>query len=328
MRTAFIESLTTLAERDRRVTLVVGDLGFGVVGDFARRFPDQFINAGVAEQNMTGLAAGMALSGKIVFTYSIANFPTLRCLEQIRNDVCYHRANVKVVSVGGGLGYGALGMSHHATEDIAILRSLPGLTVISPGDPSETAGAVAAVAGMPGPCYLRLGRAGEPTVHAARPDFQIGKALVVREGTDLTLIATGGMLAVAASAAETLAREGVSARVLSMHTIKPLDVGAILASARKTRVVATLEEHSILGGLGGAVAEVLAESGLRGVTFRRIGLPSAYSTAIGDQDYLRRIHGLDEPGVLAALRGLLDVRARAQARRAARRSLTSRGVSR
>ncbi len=328
MRTAFIESLTTLAERDRRVTLVVGDLGFGVVGDFARRFPDQFINAGVAEQNMTGLAAGMALSGKIVFTYSIANFPTLRCLEQIRNDVCYHQANVKIVSVGGGLGYGALGMSHHATEDLAILRALPGLTVISPGDPSETAGAVAAVTEMPGPCYLRLGRAGEPTVHAARPDFQVGKALVVREGTDLTLIATGGMLAVAASAAETLAREGVSARVLSMHTIKPLDVGAILASARRTRVVATLEEHSILGGLGGAVAEVLAESGLRGVTFRRIGLPSAYSTAIGDQDYLRRIHGLDELGVLAALRALLDVRARAQARRAARRSLTSRGVSR
>jgi len=328
MRTAFIETLTALAERDRRITLVVGDLGFGVVGDFARRFPDQVLNAGVAEQNMTGLSAGMALSGKIVFTYSIANFPTLRCLEQIRNDVCYHDANVKVVSVGGGLGYGALGMSHHATEDIAILRALPGLTLISPGDPYETGRAVEAVAKTPGPCYLRLGRAGEPIVHGDRPEFEVGKALVVREGTDLTIIATGGMLAVAASTADALSLEGVSARVLSMHTIKPLDVDAIIDSARRTRVVVTLEEHSILGGLGGAVAEVLAEAGLPGVTFRRIGLPSAYTKAVGDQDYLRRIHGLDEQGVLANLRSLLDGRTQARARRSARRSLTGQEVSR
>ena len=208
MRTAFIEALTRLAERDRRITLVVGDLGYGVVGEFARRLPGQFINAGVAEQNMTGLATGMAMCGKIVFTYSIANFPTLRCLEQIRNDACYHRADVKVVSVGGGLGYGPLGMSHHATEDLAILRTLPGLTVLSPGDPLETACAVEAIARAPGPCYLRLGRAGEPIVHPAPPAFEVGKALVVRDGPDLTLIATGGMLAIAAGAAEALAREG------------------------------------------------------------------------------------------------------------------------
>ncbi len=318
MRTAFIETLTRLAGRDRRIVLVVGDLGFGVVGEFARRFPDRFINAGVAEQNMTGLAAGMALCGKVVFTYSIANFPTLRCLEQIRNDVCYHEANVKIVSVGGGLGYGALGMSHHATEDLAILRSLPGLTVIAPGDPRETECAVEAAARASGPCYLRLGRADEPIVHGERPDFAIGKALLVREGADLTLIATGGMLAVAASAAETLARDGTSARVLSMHTIKPLDARAILDSARRTRVVVTLEEHSVLGGLGGAVAEVLAESGLSRITFRRIGLPSEYAKAVGDQAYLRRLHGLDEAGVVATLRSILDGQARRIARRAAR----------
>ena len=318
MRTAFIETLTRLAERDRRIVLVVGDLGFGVVGEFARRFPNQFINAGVAEQNMTGLASGMALAGKIVFTYSIANFPTLRCLEQIRNDVCYHEANVKIVSVGGGLGYGALGMSHHATEDLAILRSLPGLTVIAPGDPRETECAVEAVARASGPCYLRLGRADEPIVHGEPPDFAIGKALLVREGTDLTLIATGGMLAVAVSAAQTLEREGVSARVLSMHTIKPLDARAILDSARKTRVVVTLEEHSILGGLGGAVAEVLAEAGLPRVTFRRIGLPSVYTRVVGDQTHLRRVHGLDEAGVVATVRSILDERDQAKARRAAR----------
>lgn len=328
MRTAFIETLSRMAARDPRITLVVGDLGFGVVDDYARRFPDQFLNAGVAEQNMTGLSAGMAMCGKVVFTYSIANFPTLRCLEQIRNDVCYHEANVKIVSVGGGLGYGALGMSHHATEDLAILRSLPGLTVLSPGDPFETECAVEAAARTPGPFYLRIGRAGEPLVHHDRPRFEVGKALVVREGSDLTLIATGGMLAVAASVAEALDRDGVSARVLSMHTIKPLDVGAILTSARKTRMVVTLEEHGVLGGLGGAVAEVLAESGVPGVTFRRIGLPSAYSKAIGDQNYLRRVHGLDESSVAANLRSLLDRRARGKARRAARATLAVREVSR
>ena len=321
MRTAFIDTLTRLAERDARIVLVVGDLGFGVVGEFARRFPYQYINAGVAEQNMTGLAAGLALCGKVVFTYSIANFPTLRCLEQIRNDICYPRANVKIVSVGGGLGYGALGMSHHATEDLAILRALPELTVVSPGDPRETECAVEALVQAAGPCYLRLGRAGEPMVHADRPDFALGKALMVRDGTDLTLIATGGMLAVAASAAHTLAQEGVSARVLSMHTVKPLDSRSVLAAARETRVVVTLEEHGILGGLGGAVAEVLAESGLSRVVFRRIGLPPVYVKEVGDQDHLRRLYGLDERGVVKTLRSILDQRALATARRTERRRL-------
>src|SRR5277367_4367197 len=158
MRGAFIRAITALAERDQRVHLIVGDLGFGVVENFAQRFPAQFLNAGVAEQNMTGIAAGMALSGKIAFTYSIANFPILRCLEQIRNDVCYHRANVKIVSIGGGYSYGSLGMTHHATEDIAILRALPEMVVVAPGDPIETEAATRAVAKHAGPCYLRLGR--------------------------------------------------------------------------------------------------------------------------------------------------------------------------
>ena len=321
MRTAFIETVTRLAERDRRIILVVGDLGFGVVEEFARRFPDQYVNAGVAEQNMTGLAAGLAHCGKIVFTYSIANFPTLRCLEQIRNDICHPRANVKVVSVGGGLGYGALGMSHYATEDLAILRALPNLTVVSPGDPRETECAVEAAVQAPGPCYLRLGRAGEPIVHAQRPDFTLGKAVLVREGTDLTLVATGGLLSVAASAAHTLAHAGVSARVLSMHTVKPLDDHTVLKAARETRVVVTLEEHSIHGGLGGAVAEVLAEADLPRLVFRRIGLPSSYVKEVGDQTHLRRFYGLDESSVVAALRSILDERDQANARRAGRRRL-------
>ena len=173
MRTAFIRALEEVAAEDDHVMLVVGDLGFGVVEAFAERFPDRYVNAGVAEQNMTGIAAGMALSGRVVFTYSIANFPTLRCLEQVRNDVCYHNADVKIVAVGGGFVYGSLGMSHHATEDLAIMRALPNMTVIAPGDPVEAAAATRAVVNRPGPCYLRLGRAGEPIVHGSDIEFRI-----------------------------------------------------------------------------------------------------------------------------------------------------------
>ncbi len=250
MRTSFIETLSEIAAHDPRVTLVVGDLGFGVVTDFASRYPQQFLNAGVAEQNMTGLAAGMALAGRIVFTYSIANFPTLRCIEQIRNDVCYHQANVKIVAVGGGYAYGSLGMTHHATEDLAILRSLPGLKVVAPGDPVETRLAVRALVADPSPCYLRLGRAGEPALHAGDIDFAIGRAITVREGSDATLISTGGMLENCLTVARRLAAEGVHAQVISMHTVKPLDQAAVVQAGRKTGVVLTVEEHSEVGGLG------------------------------------------------------------------------------
>src|SRR5207302_2491203 len=203
-RTAFFKTLLEMAEHDDRVTLVVGDLGFGVVESFAQRFPNRFVNVGVAEQNMTGIAAGMALSGKVVFTYSIANFPILRCLEQIRNDVCYHNANVKIVAVGGGLAYGSLGSTHHATEDLAIMRALPRMVVVAPGDPTEAEAATQAVAAHAGPCYLRLGRAGESKVHRGEIDFQLGKAIQLRDGKDLTLISTGGLLETAVQVAESL----------------------------------------------------------------------------------------------------------------------------
>ena len=175
MRTAFIQTLFELAEKDERINLIVGDLGYSVVEQFAERFPERYLNVGVAEQNMTGVAAGMALCGKVVFTYSIANFPTLRCLEQIRNDVCYHNVSVKIVSVGGGLAYGSLGMSHHGSEDIAILRSLPNMVVVAPGDPIEARLATEAIASHSGPCYLRLGKAGELSVHRPGVEFRLGK---------------------------------------------------------------------------------------------------------------------------------------------------------
>src|SRR3954469_9386749 len=255
LRTAFFDSLMKLAERDSRVFLVVGDLGFGVTEPFAKRFPKRYLNAGVAEQNMTGIAAGLALSSKIVFTYSIANFPILRCLEQIRNDVCYHRANVKVVAVGGGFAYGSLGATHHATEDLAIMRALPEMSVVAPGDPEEAAAATEAVAAHDGPCYLRLGRAGEQKVHARPIHFQLGKAIQVRQGGDLTIISTGGMLQTAVDTGDALSHRGLQVRVLSMHTLKPLDTDAVLSAARETGGIFTLEEHSIIGGLGSAVAE-------------------------------------------------------------------------
>lgn len=306
MRSAFLGALEELAGDDPRINLIVGDLGFTVVEPFAKKFPEQFLNAGVAEQNMTGIAVGMALSGKIVFTYSIANFPTLRCLEQIRNDGCYHKANLKVVSVGGGLAYGALGSSHQATEDLAVLRSLPGMTVVAPGDPLEAEHATRSVASQEGPCYLRLGKAGEPIVHRGPIDFKLGKSILVQDGSDLTLIATGAQLHPCVQAAGTLAAAGISVRVLSMHTVKPLDAEAILRAAEETSAIMTVEEHSIIGGLGGAVAEVLAQDSPRRVPFRILALPDRFCRAIGNQDYLRAVCGLSTKDIVLAAKSLVS----------------------
>ena len=308
MRTAFLQTLLELAREDERIVLLTGDLGFSVVEPFMEQLPKQFVNAGVAEQNMTGLAVGLALSGKIALTYSIANFPTLRCLEHIRNDVCYHEANVKIVAVGGGFAYGALGASHHATEELGVMRMMPGLTVVAPADPIEARAATRAIVAHPGPCYVRLGKAGEPEVHAGPIDFQLGKALQVRDGRDLTLISTGSMLKTAVGVARRLEERGVTARVLSMHTLKPLDDEAVLAAARETGAVVTLEQHSVIGGLGSAVAEVLAEAPGLKVPFQRIGLPSAFAPRVGSQAYLEEQHGLTEEPVLRAVERVLERR--------------------
>lgn len=306
MRTAFIETLFELAKEDSRITLIVGDLGFGVVTKFMEQLPNQFVNAGVAEQNMTGMAAGMALSGKIVFTYSIANFPTLRPLEQIRNDVCYHNANVSIVSVGGGMAYGSLGPSHHATEDIAVMRALPNMIVIAPGDPVETRLATRALVHHDGPAYLRLGRAGEPQVHQTKPDFEIGRAITLRKGSDITLITTGGMLHVTVNAADILREQGIQAMVLSMHTVKPLDVEAVLYAARETGAIITVEEHSIIGGLGGAIAECLMEANHPPKYFKRIGLDGKFSSIVGSQEYLRQQYSLDAAGIVRTVRNVIQ----------------------
>lgn len=288
MRNAFIETLEAEAAKDKNIWFVTGDLGYSVIEKFARKFPERFLNAGVAEQNMTGIAAGIASTGKTVFTYSIGNFSTLRCLEQIRNDVCYHHHNVKIVAVGGGFQYGALASTHHATEDLAIMRALPNMTVLAPGDRAEAVLATRAAIRHKGPCYLRLST--ETTLYEKPPRFTIGKAIVTRPGNDLTLIATGSMLATALRAADILRTKGLRARVVSMHTLKPLDAAAV-RSAAKTEHVFTIEEHSMLGGLGGAVAEVLAGIASR-VTFHRFGIPDTFAKRVGGRDFLRREYGL------------------------------------
>ena len=265
-----------MADIDKSIYLLTGDLGFGLLEPFAEKHPGRYINMGVAEQNMTGVATGLALSGKVVFIYSIANFPTFRCLEQIRNDICYHNVNVNIVSGGGGLTYGALGTTHHATEDMAIMRALPGMTVIAPGDPLEVSQATKASVKWPGPCYLRLGRTEEPTIHNNTPDFQIGKSIRVLAGSDATLISTGGALYNTMRAAQSLAEQRIKVCVLSMPTIKPLDNGAVITAARETGVIVTVEEHNIIGGLGSAVAEVLAESTGLEVAFKRIGVRDTF----------------------------------------------------
>jgi len=304
VRTAFVKELTRLAEENDRIFFITGDLGFGVIEDYAERFPGQFLNAGVAEANMTGLAAGLASTGRIVFTYSIANFPTIRALEQVRNDVGYHGLNVKIVSVGGGLAYGSLGYSHHAVEDLAIMRALPGMCVVAPGDPIEAAAATRAAVERPGPVYLRLGKAGEPAVHAGQIDFRIGRAITMREGDAATIISTGGMLHAAAAAAERLHGEGIAVRHLSMHTISPLDTAAIEAAARETDRIVTAEEHVVTGGLFGAVAETLTRAGIA-ARVEPVSLPAAIVREVGSQDYLRSLYGLTPDGIAAAVRALL-----------------------
>jgi transketolase len=306
MKGTFFRTLLDVAQHDPAIDLLTGDLGFGSIEPFVKQFPGRFLNVGVAEQNLAGIAAGLALCGRTVFAYSIANFPTLRCLEQIRNDICYHKANVKIVAVGGGFSYGALGVSHYATEDLAILRALPEMLVIAPADAHEVEGAVRAIAAHRGPCYLRLGRSGDDSLHAGAPRFEIGRAMRVREGTRLTIVTTGEMLRTGINVCDALTAHGLSAALLSMHTIKPLDADAVVAEARRTGAVFTIEEHSVIGGLGGAVAEVLAEADLDGpVTFKRFGVPSAFPDLVGTQDYLRERHGLSPAFITTSIMAAL-----------------------
>jgi transketolase len=306
MRTLFNKVLVDIARRNERIYMILADIGYGEIEPFRDTFPDRFFNCGVAEQNMAGVASGVALEGNIAVTYSIANFPTLRCLEQIRNDACYHNVDLKIVIIGGGLAYGALGVSHQATEDIAIMRALPNMVVVCPCDFAEAEAAVHAMIAHHGPVYYRCGYKKEPPVHAGPIDFRFGKAIRVRDGADLTLIFTGTIGNQVMPAAEELQREGIRCRVESMHTVKPIDREAVLAAARETGGIVVVEEHQIQGGLGGAVAEVLADACVAPRKFRRIALPDEYVSLVGSHEWLLDQYGLSTRKIVGSVRAMLE----------------------
>ncbi len=303
MKKAFVSHLCAYAQAHEDLYLMCGDLGYGVLNPFREQFGERFINAGICEQNMTSVAAGMALGGKNVFTYSIANFPTLRPLEQIRNDVAHHDANVTIVAVGGGFSYGPLGMSHHATEDLAILRALPNMTVFTPCDPEEAGAATDLAAKTPHPCYLRLGRGGEPSIPHIRKDYRLGGASVLREGKDLAILCAGAIASEALAAAEQLSAAGIDCDVRSFFTIKPMNEAAVLEAAKRYPLLVTVEEGNVTGGFGSAVTEICAAAGAQ-TRVVRMGLQDEYTNVIGSQAYLRDTYGLSAAKLAANIQAL------------------------
>ena len=297
MRDAFLNALTSLAEIDNSVTLLTADLGYGVFETFEEKFKNQYFNVGVAEQNMTGLAVGLALEGKKVITYSIGNFPTLRCLEQIRNDACYHNVNITIVCSGGGFSYGALGMSHHATEDLSIIRALPGVTVVAPCTPWEAGEATKALIKENSVGYLRLDKTLIDTDLDNSIPFSLYKSRRYMEGDKLTIIATGGILKEVIDSAKNLKKNNIDIRVLGMHTLKPLDINEVKLAAIETGGIITVEENNHIGGLGGAIAETCMDLKVRPKLFYRIGLNDTYSSIVGSQEYLRKEYKIDSTAI-------------------------------
>ena len=301
MRNAFAKQITELAVQDPRIVLLAGDIGNRLFDDLKAKCPGRFFNCGVAEANMIGVAAGMAMSGLRPFCYTITPFVTYRCLEQIRIDVCYHHVPVVIVGTGSGLSYASLGATHHSCEEMGMLRLLPGLAILAPADSMETRGAIKAAARYPHPVYIRIGKKGEPVVHKTEPEFIIGKAINVHDGTDVCLLSAGTMLSVALEAAERLQKDGLSVRVVSFHTIKPLDEALLAEVFSKFKLVATVEEHSVLGGLGGAVAEWRAGANAQAALLR-FGTADEFLHETAEQDHAREHFGLTAGAIAARIR--------------------------
>lgn len=293
------EVLAELAEQNPDLVLVSQD--FGPIGSFTARFPERHFDVGISEENLIGVAAGLAHAGKLPFVLGMAPFVSMRGFEQIRDDCAYNRNNVKFIAPFAGLEAGPWGATHHAMEDIALLRTIPGMTILSPADPNESLRAVRAAAGIDGPVYIRLGFL--TGIDGYDAEFRVGHAVEMHDGKDVTLIATGGCVISALAAHKALQAGGISARVLNMHTLKPLDRAAVERAARDTGRIVTVEEHSIIGGLGGAVAEVLAELGVGRLA--RVGVQDTFCTEVEPYPELLHIHGIDAAGVEAAARGLL-----------------------
>ena len=287
------------AASNDRIWLLSGDLGFSVLEPFIEKFPERFSNVGVAEQNMAGVAAGLAMSGNQVFIYSIANFAVMRCLEQIRNDICYHNANVVVVSVGGGFCYGSQGYTHHGLEDLGVMRSMSNMTVIAPADPFETRLLTRQLIGRPGPAYLRLGKSGEPIlVDDPKNIAEIGQIRAIREGTDVMVLGIGSMVGNCLEAAKKLEAHDISVAVASVHSLAPLDIDFIKRAIAQFRLVVTCEEHVSCGGLGEMVASVLASQPSNVKSFCALNVNAAVTLGtIGSQSYLQKKQGLDAESI-------------------------------
>lgn len=302
MRDTFVKTLINEAKKNPNIELITGDLGFGVLQPYIDALPNQFTDAGIAEQAMTSIAAGMAREGKIVVNYSIGNFPTLRCLEQIRNDCCYHDANVKVVAIGGGFTYGSLGMSHHATDDISVMRGLPNLTILAPGDAYESEACTKYMLNHDGTFYLRLDRGGGLPIHNHEFDIdKIIRGLKIREYMkDAVILATGGILSVANEVSKNL-----EITLYSFPMVKPMCKETIEELAKKYSHIITLEENNVLGGFGSAVCEIVAEMNGPKAIVHKIGIEDCYSTIVGSQTYLRDVYGLSPSKVEAKIKDLL-----------------------
>ena len=303
-REAYGEALVELGGEKPEIVVLDADLSKSTkTVDFAKKYPDRFFNIGIAEQNLMGVAAGLAAAGKIPFASTFAIFATGRAFEQVRNAICYPKLNVKIAATHAGLTVGEDGASHQSVEDIAIMRAIPNLTVIVPADAVETKQAIRAAAETYGPVYLRLGRQGVPVLYGADYRFAIGKASTLRRGADVAIVAAGAMVSEALAAAEELAAEGIQAEVLNAATIKPLDIDAVVAAAKKCGAVVTAEEHNILGGLGGAVAEVLAEN--RPVPMVRVGVRDTFGESGTPAELLEK-YGLTEKEIARAAREVLE----------------------
>lgn len=297
MRKAFVDTLLELAEHDPNLYLLVGDLGFAVFEGFIEKFPQRFINCGVAEQNMMGVAAGLALSGKKVYVYSIVPFLTMRCFEQIRNDIAHPGLDVKIIGYGAGFSYGALGATHHAIEDIAIFRALPNMTVLCPADPVEAKALTIKSYQTKNPTYFRMGKGGDAMLHKPDDNLVISEPFIFQEGEDGAIITTGSHLKIGLAVVKRLKEIGFNFKLISMHTLKPVNKKALVDEIKDMKLVVTLEEHNVIGGLGSLVAEVAADYSLNNLTIKRMGIEDEYVNTIGDQDYLREYCKIDENNV-------------------------------
>ena len=302
-REAYGETLLELGRRRKDIVVLDADLsGSTKTGKFAKEFPDRFFNMGVAEQDMIGTAAGLSLTGKVPFASTFAVFETGRAWDQIRLTVCYSNTNVKLVATHGGITVGEDGASHQALEDIALMRALPNMTVIVPADATETSSVINAIADYKGPVYVRLGRSNVPYVMPEDYKFVIGKAFVFDTGKDANIIAAGIMVNIAKQAAEILGKEGIDTGVINMSTIKPLDENVLLSVAKQSKVIITAEEHSVIGGLGGAVCEFLSDN--YPIAVKRIGINDSFGCS-GNADELLKIHGLTADNIVKTVKSAL-----------------------